>query len=144
MRHFKMVGTMCAALVLTLSVAGCAGNKAAQGPTDEELLQQMSTEFQAAIAAKDVDKLISYCSEDFESGYLGDKAAFKDFLDMAVDQGYLDEIEIGMDEGELVIEGDTATKYPVPVDGSFGSVTVEVFSKKVDGAWKISGIDVQM
>jgi ketosteroid isomerase-like protein len=144
MRYFKMVGAMCAALVLTLSVAGCAGGTMAKGPSDQELLDQMSTEFMAAVAAKDVEKLIGFCAEDFESGYLGDKAGFKDFLNMAVDQGYFDGIEIAMDEGELVIEGDTATKYPVPVDGSFGSVTVEVLSKKVDGVWKISGIDVQM
>lgn len=144
MRSLNQVGALCAALVLTLSVAGCAGSKMAKGPSDEEVVQQLSADFMAAVEAKDVDKLISYCSDDFESAYLGDKAAFKDFLNMAVGQGYLDGIDIDLDSAELVIEGDTATKYPVSVDGSFGSVTVEVQGKKTNGTWMISGIDVQM
>ena len=131
-----------AALVAAAVLGGCATS--GKGMTDEELVAKLTEESIAAILAQDLDKLLTYYSDDFSHYEFGDKAGLKEFLEGAKDMGYLDGLEVSMEQAETTIEGDTATIYPVIIDGSFGSTEIEFTSKKEGDTWKVIGMDIAM
>ena len=131
-----------AALVAAAVLGGCATS--GKGMTDEELVAKLTEESIAAILAQDLDKLLTYYSDDFSHYEFGDKAGLKEFLEGAKDMGYLDDIEVSMEQATTTIEGDTATIYPVIIDGPFGSTEIEFTSKKEGDTWKVIGMDIAM
>lgn len=131
-----------AALVAAALLGGCAtGGK---GMTDAEVLAKLTEESIAAVVAQDIDKLLTYYSDDFSHYEFGDKAGLKDFLEGAKDMGYLDDLEVSTEQAETKIEGDTATIYPVIIQGPFGATEIEFTSKKEGDTWKIIGMDIAM
>jgi len=136
------IATCIAALVATALLSGCA--TMGKGPTDEEILAQLTEECIAATIAKDLDKLMAYYSDDFSHYEFGDKAGLKEFMEGAKDMGYLDDLEVDLEQAETTIEGDTATIYPVEISGAFGSTEIEFTSKKEGDTWKIVGMDIAM
>lgn len=131
------------ALGATLLV-GCATTKSAKGPSDEEQIAALQQACLDAVAANDVDALLSLFADDFDNSYLGNKTAFASFLQMAKDQGYFDGIEIDMAGAALTLEDDSALLYPVAVEGSFGFVTIGFDAQKRNGEWLITGMDLEM
>ena len=131
-----------AALVAAAVLGGCATS--GKGMTDEELAAKLTEESIAAILAQDLDKLLTYYSDDFSHYEFGDKAGLKEFLEGAKDMGYLDDIEVSMEQATTTIEGDTATIYPVIIEGTFGSTEIEFTSKKEGDTWKVIGMDIAM
>ena len=131
-----------AALVGAAVLGGCATS--GKGMTDEEIITKLTEESIAAVVAQDIDKLLTYYSDDFSHYEFGDKAGLKEFLEGAKDMGYLDGLEVSMEEAETTIEGDTATIYPVIIEGSFGSTEIEFTSKKEGDTWKVVGMDIAM
>jgi len=131
-----------AALVAAAVLGGCATS--GKGMTDEELVAKLTEESIAAILAQDLDKLLTYYSDDFSHYEFGDKAGLKEFLEGAKDMGYLDDIEVSMEQATTTIEGDTATIYPVIIEGTFGSTEIEFTSKKEGDTWKVIGMDIAM
>jgi len=131
-----------AALVGAALMGGCATS--GKGMTDEEIIAKLTEECITAALAKDIDTLLTYYSDDFSHYEFGDKAGLKEFLEGAKDMGYLDGLEVGMEQAETTIEGDTATIYPVVIEGPFGSTEIEFSSKKEAGTWKIIGMDIAM
>lgn len=122
-------------------MCGCATGP--KGPTDVELIAAQAENFKTALLAKDIDALMETISEDFYHPEMGDKAAAKDFLEQAMDSGYLDEAEMDLENAETEIEGDTATVYPLELSGPAGSVTIGLDLKKDAEGWFISEIDVE-
>ncbi len=103
--------------------------------------------FMKAVETEDLDAVMGLISEDFDFYEVGDKAALRDFLEGAVDMGYVemyaDDIEIITDDAEFEREGDEVTVYPVDVEGAFGSVTIEFVAQlEEDGVWRITGLDI--
>ena len=131
-----------AALVGAALLGGCATS--GKGMTDEELIGKLTEECIAAALAQDIDKLVTYYSDDFSHYEFGDKAGLKEFLAGAKDMGYLDGLEVSMEQAETTIEGDTATIFPVIIEGPFGSTEIEFTSKREGDTWKIVGMDIAM
>ena len=130
------------ALAAAAVLGGCATS--GKGMTDEEILGKLTEECIAAALAQDIDKLLTYYSDDFSHYEFGDKAGLKEFLDGAKDMGYLDGLEVSMEQAKTTIEGDTATIFPVILEGTFGSTEIEFTSKKEGDTWKVIGMDIAM
>ena len=57
---------------------------------------------------------------------------------MAIDQGFLDDVEVNDEESEILIEGETATAGPIEYSSAMGSLMMELILKKdADGGWRI-------
>ena len=99
------------------------------------------------LKAEDLDAIMAMISDDFEFSEVGGKEELRDFLQSAFDMGYIemyaDETEIKTDKTEIEVEGDKATVYPIDVEGSWGSVTVEIEAKREGDAWRIVDLYIE-
>lgn len=123
--------------VLALSMvvmAGCASTGGG-GASDGDVIDGIVAEMLGALEAQDIDKMVSFYSEDFESDQGGDKAATQEFLAGAKEQGFLDGIEVDQSSSETTIDGDKASVGPIDLEGAFGALTLEFDLEKRDGSW---------
>ncbi len=125
-----------ALLALTMMV-GCATGGG--GASDAEQVTAVINEWKAGLEGGDIDRTMATLSENFESADVGDKATMREFLEGAKDQGFLDDIEVGVSELEVTVDGDSATAYPVDLDSAAGAMTLEFSLTKEDGVWLITG-----
>lgn len=136
-----------AALLLLLNELGGSGGEAAPAAEEKSLDELAKEGVQAWVdnAGKgDIDGMMSWVSEDFEHYEYGDKAGLQDFLQQALDMGYLEELEASMEDTEIEQEDDgTVILYPVDIEGMFGALTFEfVMKKEDDGKYRMIGMDV--
>jgi len=100
----------------------------------------------AAAKKEDLDSVMAMISEDFEHPQLGDKAALKEFLQGAIDMGYIemyaDDTEVSTEDAEFEQDGEEMIIYPIDVEGPWGSATLELTAKQEGGVWKIVSADV--
>lgn len=138
----KLVLGLVAPCLVVILISACATS----GPqlSDEELIEVLTEESMEAIKAQDVDKLMTYFSEDFSNYQVGDKEGLRDFITNAKDMGYLDGLEVDLSEKETTINGNEATGGPVILKGSFGSIDLMLDGVKEEGAWKVIDMDIQM
>ncbi len=127
-----------AALLLLIENSG--GDTAAMTP--EEAARAALEAMGAAVTEGDLDTVMTYFSEDFEHYEYGDKAGWRQFQQDAMDQGYWDGIEVDGSDAEVKVDGDTASVYPVTVNGAFGTLTFEYILKNEDGTWRVIEFDV--
>ena len=126
-----------------LLLAGCAstggggGSSAPPPPSNEELIQGIVEAAMDALAAKDIDALVSAYSDDFSSDN-GDKADTIAFLQGAADQGFLDGLEIDQSGVVISVDGDNATAGPVALEGAFGAINLSFELEKRDGKWWVT------
>jgi len=129
-----------ACVVVMALVCGCAAF--GKGPSDEELIEGMLDKWKAAGEAQDIDAQMALFSEDFE-GEQGGKDDLKEFMLEAKDMGYLDDMEVIVDDVELKIEGTTATAYPLIIETGMGSATIGLELTKEAGGWMVTGMDME-
>jgi len=130
------------AMLVGVLMCGCATT--AKGPSDEELIATGTEECLAAAMAKDIDGLLEHYSDDFYNYEVGDKDGLKGFLEDAKTMGYLDNLEVDLDEAETEIDGDTASVSPVILNGVFGTVTLGFDLIKKDGEWQITNMEISL
>lgn len=141
----KLTPEQQAALYLLLSELtqqGGGDQKAAVDTDPLAIAKAKLSSFIEAAGKGDVEGMLANISDSFEHYQLGDKESLGDFLDSAVDMGYLDDLEVKLDEAKLEMDGDTAIIYPVEVSGAFGTGVFEFQAKQENGEWKIVGLDV--
>ena len=126
-----------ACVLAVVLLCGCA--MFGKGPSDEELIAATIAQWSAALAAQDADNVMATYSEDFETPDMPDKESMRELIEMAIDQGYLEEVEINTDEAETVIEGNKASVGPVELSGAMGSMMIDLTLQKENGAWLIVG-----
>jgi hypothetical protein len=95
-----------------------------------------------AAKAKNVDAMMSVFSDKFSNVQYGDKAGMKDFLKQAMDMGYLDDVKVKMDKAEVQMKDGKASIYPIDIEGTFGSATLEFVAVQENGEWKLIGLDI--
>jgi hypothetical protein len=108
----------------------------------EEQAMAMVQQWVGAAKSKDIDAMMKPFADNYYNAQLGDKQGARDFLKNAMDMGYLDGIEVSMEDAEVELDNGKASIYPVDVDGPFGSVTIEFIAEQVDGTWKLVGLDI--
>ena len=151
----KLTAEQQAALLLLLNTT-TGGDAAAAAPAAAAAAPAAAADPKAALmdglknvlaAAKkeDLDSVMSMISEDFEHPQLGDKAGLKEFLQGAIDMGYIemyaDDTEVSTEDVEFEQDGEELIIYPIDVEGPWGSATLEFTAKQEGGAWKIVSVD---
>jgi len=133
MRYSRMLSTL---VLIGILGAGCAG--LAKGPTDEELIAGVLSGWQQALLDQDLDALMTFYSDEYEGERGEGKEEVRDFLQGAMDQGYLDDIEVSLEDAETEMDGDTAYVGPVDLSSPVGEMALEVTLKKEDeNTWRM-------
>jgi ketosteroid isomerase-like protein len=110
------------------------------GPSDEELVSTTMADWKTALIANDLDKLMETYSENYTSTEEGGKDSVREFIAEAIDQGYLDNTEVNLEDAQITIEGDKAEVAPVELTSDMGTYVFEyVTLQKENGAWLIVG-----
>jgi len=91
-----------------------------------------------ASAAKDIDRVMAFFSENFRSDILDSKAQMREYWSLAMKHGLTDEIKVRFDPAEIRIDGDIAITGKVRQQATIGGYSqVMVFVKEKDGVWRI-------
>lgn len=138
-------------VIMNLGVAAIivvlAGGCQLGGPSDEELINTTMAEWKAAHAAKDLDGLMATISENYVSMKGGGKDSIHEFISRAFEEGFMDNIEIKIEDAETTIEGDKATFGPVKFVGDGGTLrgtlAFKYILQKEDRTWLIVGTERQ-
>jgi hypothetical protein len=133
----KNVFKACLAVTALALVVGCASAPA--GPTDEELLAQLVTQWEQGLVDKDLDAVMAMYSESFSNAEASDKAAWKSYLDWLLGAGYLDGAEVDASGAETVINEGSATVGPLVLSTAAGVFNIEMNLAKEEGGWMIVG-----
>ncbi len=107
------------------------------GPSDEQLINTAMAEWKAAMAAQDIDKLMALFSEDYVSSRGSGKVAMRERMAGAIERGFLDDVDIKIEDAQITLEGNKATFGPVEITSDRGTFTLEYTLQKEDGAWLI-------
>ncbi len=119
-----------------------AAAKEAMDPKDA--VMGLIDKYTEATMNQDMEAMAALVADDFENYQFGDKEGLMVFMEDAKSQGFLEDLEIDMQDAEIEWEDDktTAIVYPVDVYGNFGTVTFEyIIGKQDDGSWKIIGME---
>ena len=135
-RVFTRIATV---TCLTLLSIGCATG--GSGPSDEELVQGVISQYLAALKAVDLDTAFALYSDDYQ-GTFGDKETEKVFLEDAKDQGYLDGMAFDVSDLAVTIDGASAEATGIVSDTPMSTADVELKLEKRGGAWVITGSEV--
>lgn len=128
--------------VAIVLVCGCATTK---GPSDEELIAGVVEGWKTGMIAQNLDKVLVTYAETFAHPEMADKAALKDFMQNAIDMGYLEGLEIDMADTKTTIDAaaKTATVYPIGLTSNAGSVTIELTLTKGENGWLITMMNIE-
>jgi len=91
------------------------------------------------MAAQDIDKLMVVYSENYVASRGGGKDSIREFMARAFEQGFMDNVEVKIEDAQITIEDDKATFGPVEFVSDRGTFTLEYKLQKEDGAWLIVG-----
>ena len=108
------------------------------GPSDEELINATMTKWKAALIAQDVDMLMETYSENYLNSEDGDKNSVREYVVGVIEEGYLDNLKVNLEDAQITIEDDIATVAPVELTSDTGTYVLEYNKlKKEKGAWLI-------
>jgi hypothetical protein len=124
---------LAAVLLLLTFICGCK-----MGPSDKELICTTMNNWKSAILAKDIDSIMTNYSDDFSSPESGSKEQVQSFMQRAIEDGWLDDIDINTDIAQVKITDHTAEFAPVEVLGDFEPMELGFTLKKEDKkTWRI-------
>lgn len=137
-KQFSLIAVAMLIVGLSLIVVGCQTGKKV---TPEEAISAQVNKFAEALKAKNLDGVMAVFSEKFEHYEWGDKAGAREFLQQALDAGYLDDLQVDLSQMQIKVEGSKGTAYPIDIKGNFGSTTVELIFTNENGNWLVTGLD---
>lgn len=120
--------------------AGCA-TTSAKGPSDEEQVAGVVAGWKSAFEANDLDAIMSFYSENYNSSQGGNKAGLRDFLDTAIKRDYLKDAKVDITAAEVKVEGGMAQVAPVRLSGLRGGMNLKLDLKKEADGWRIVSSD---
>ena len=121
-----------------LSVVLLAGCVTGGGASDEELVAGVMAAWKAGLEAQDVDAFMACYSENYATAEVPSKEAMREFIEMGVEQGFLEDIAVDIDGAMTTIDGDTAMVSPVEVEGVMGAMSLDFTLTKEEGVWAIT------
>lgn len=127
---------------MVLVLGGCATTGG--GMTPEEEIRAKLEPWSQAFVALDLDAVMTFYSEDFSSYENSNKAALRDYLQGAIDMGYLSDATVDISETVVTVDGNTAEAGPVSLHAAFGGAVINLTLKKEADGWKIVDQEVQM
>ena len=108
------------------------------GPSDEDLVNATMAKWKAALIAHDMDKFMETYSENYTNIEGGGKNSVREFVTGVIEQGYLDNLEVNLEDAQITIEGDMATVAPIELTSDTGVYVLEYNKlQKENGDWLI-------
>jgi hypothetical protein len=108
------------------------------GPSDEELVNTTMVKWRTALIAHDMDKFMETYSENYTSTQGGNKNSVREFVTGVIDQGYLDNLEVNLEDAQITIESEVATVAPIELTSDTGTYVLEYAKlQKENGVWLI-------
>ena len=130
--------TLAVGMVAAVLLGGCK-----TGPSDKELIGTTMADWNTALVAKDLDKVMSAYSEGYTSERGDGKERVREFMTAVFDQGWLDNAKIDLEGAETTMEGDEAMFGPVKFTSDRGTMVINYTLKKEDETWRIAGSKMQ-
>ena len=94
--------------------------------------------FSKAMESGEIDAIMASYSKDFYHPELGGFEELEAYLSNAIDMGYLEDVEVDLEEVELEKEGEELVHvYPITLESPFGALVLELSYALDGGAWKI-------
>jgi len=121
--------------LMALLVTGCLGSL--KGKSDEKLIDETMTEWEAAHQAKDLDRIMATFSEDYVSWQGGGKEDLREFIARGIDEGIMDNVEVKTENAVISIEGNNAKFGPVEFTSERGTFALDYKLQKENGKWLI-------
>ncbi|MFC1737532.1 hypothetical protein ACFL1G_00590 [Planctomycetota bacterium] len=134
------ISKLIAILFCTGCICGCQF-----GSSDQQLVCNTMAGWKNAVTEKNLDAIMENYSEDFTSERGTGKEQTRDFMESIIYQGYLDDVEIDIDNADINITDDTAEFYPVQIQSQMvQSLSLKFTLKKEDKkTWRIFRSDTE-
>jgi hypothetical protein len=127
--------------MFVLSLLGC---QTTGGPSDETLLTELLNSVRDSLMAQDIDGLVALYSENYSDSQGANKAAVREGLAGIKASGFLEGLEISLENVELVVNDDgTATATQVQFVGSGSAPTQTYTFVKEEGSWLVLSAETQ-
>jgi ketosteroid isomerase-like protein len=108
------------------------------GPSDEDLINATMAKWKTSLIAHDVDKLMETYSEKYLNTEGGDKNSVREYVAGVIEEGYLDNLQVNLEDAQITIEGNKATVAPVELTSDTGTYVLEYNKlQKEKGTWLI-------
>lgn len=134
----KVLGIKMAVCALAVvAMVGCS-TSGGGGMSDEDMIKSLVDDAMAALKAQDIQTMTARYADNFESDQGGGKAEIIEFLEGAQEQGFLDDIEISLENLVITVDGTKGSAKPIDLEGAFGSLTLEFELEKIDGEWMVT------
>ncbi len=137
----KTVRRFGATALIIAMIAGCMTGGPGHSVAPEDTIARQLDNWRVAMANKDIDAIMAFFSDNFEHDGLRDKSGARMFIAEAIELGYLDGLNITLDDARIKADGDVGSVYPVVLTGSFGSLSMELIVGRFNGAWLLTGLD---
>ncbi len=105
--------------------------------SDTDLVSKTMSDWKAAMTAKDLDKLMALFSDDYVTSRGSGKVAMRERMAGAIERGFLDNVEVNIENAQITLEGNKATFSPVEITSDRGTLAIEYTLKKENGTWLI-------
>jgi hypothetical protein len=110
----------------------------------ETSIKEALADFKAGMESKDIDKMMTPISANFQHYEWGDKKMLRGFVSDQMDQGALDEAEVDIENAEITVDGDIVTVYPVEMVTAAMAMTLEfTIEKDDDNVWRVTSMEVE-
>lgn len=139
MQVVLVVCCMALAVGCATSGGGAKTTKASPSADEKTAITKMLNEWSAALASKNVDKILTFYSDSFKDDEGRDKSGIKELIEGAISAGYLDGAKVELVNTQVTVNGAQAVASPVTLSGNMGSISLSVSLKKEGNGWLISG-----
>jgi len=129
-----VITNLSVAVLAAVLVCGC---QSSGGPSDEKLINTTMTDLKAAMAARDLDKIMATYSENYVSVRGSGKDSMLKIMKRAIERGFMDNVKVNLEKAVTTIEQDKAEFGPVEFVSERGTFAVGYTLQKEDGAWLI-------
>ncbi|MHC4457027.1 MAG: YybH family protein [Planctomycetota bacterium] len=119
-------------VLVAVLICGCQ-----MGSAEKELINGTMAEWEKAFTDQDIEKYLSMYSDDYESERGFGKEDIRGFMESGVEEGFIENIEVDIENATTTIKGDKAYFSPVVWSSDRGSMSVEFTLQKEDGTWRI-------
>lgn len=127
-------------VITAVLICGC---QMIGGPSDEKRINTTMADWKTALKTRNLDGVMTVYSEDYVSERVDGKDAIRQFMTRAFNEGWLENVNVNLEEAKPAIEENKAQFGPVAFISDRGTMKVDYTLQKEDGAWLIVSSKMQ-
>ena len=135
MRSLQTTTIVATAMILSICI-GCATMR---GITPDKEVTIALADFQAALQAQDLEKIMEFYSNDFIDSQGANKDMVRSSMEGMASQDMLQSTTlVELEEGAITVNGDKTTITPLVIDSPMGKMIFHcTLKKEADGVWRL-------